>query len=262
MFRTFFLTFFCSVHLLNACYLHGSNTGECTEDSLDPLWRQAIIPYCKRAVDYTACVPKYQVLPASREFQRGRWFNHTTLKKDEWVQYNVHRHVKDRIKLERNSSLKKKGVNEYGDSGRIRRRFFKHHDCVNAYKNYFCWVNFPRCDIDRDLTLPMCRSACENYFISCNLPRDIWRCGKPKYFNGYKPEDPIKGIGGNVSYMRDYFPGQPFRENKFNPKGYEYKICTPAITGAASRMNGEVTQQWWILVTLVLNMALVALSTL
>lgn len=227
------VTIWC-LDVVNACYLHGSNTGECTDDSLDKLWRKELIPYCKRAVTYTACVPKYQVLPPSREFPKGRWFNHSIQKKDAWVGYESDQHIKYRIRMERNSTLKAKGENEYGEKGRNRRRFYKRPDCRRAYKNYFCWTNFPRCDIKRDLTLPMCRSACENYFISCGFGKDIWRCGKTKYFNGYEPEAPIVGIGGNISYLRDYFPGQPFRENKYNLAGEELPICTPAITGAAA----------------------------
>jgi 5-bromo-4-chloroindolyl phosphate hydrolysis protein len=35
---------------------------------------------------------------------------------------------------------------------------------------------------------------------------------------------------GNVSYLREYFPGQPFRKNKyFKKSGQEQAICTPAV---------------------------------
>ena len=145
-------------------------------------------------------------------------------------------HFIERIQIERNRTLRKAGVNEYGDKGRVRRRFYKKPDCRNAFKNYMCWMNFPRCDETRDLTLPMCRSACENFFISCGYERGLWRCGKSKYFNGYEPEPATISALGNVSYMREYFPGQPFRENKYSPKGNsELIICTPAIDGSASR---------------------------
>lgn len=40
---------------------------------------------------------------------------------------------------------------------------------------------------------------------------------------------------GNVSYLREYFPGQPFRENKYSAKGgSELTVCTPAVDGGAS----------------------------
>jgi hypothetical protein len=33
-----------------------------------------------------------------------------------------------------------------------------------------------------------------------------------------------------VSYLREYFPGQPFRKNKyFKKSGQEQAICTPAV---------------------------------
>mmetsp|Transcript_9687 Transcript_9687/g.14449 ORF Transcript_9687/g.14449 Transcript_9687/m.14449 type:complete len:172 (+) Transcript_9687:304-819(+) len=148
--------------------------------------------------------------------------------------------------VETNSTLKHAGVNEYGDHGRVARRFFKHPDCVNAYQNYFCWINFPRCDVEKDLTLPTCRSACENYFISCGYATDLWRCGKSKWFNGYFPESNMTNLKGNTTYMRDYFPGQPFRQNKYthlptphptSQHGQELAICTPAITGSGSRTD-------------------------
>jgi hypothetical protein len=78
------------------------------------------------------------------EFPSGRWYNHTIRKKDQWVQDNSVNWTQYRIILEKNNTLKHAGVNEYGDHGRIVRRFFKHPDCVNAYQNYFCWINFPR----------------------------------------------------------------------------------------------------------------------
>lgn len=142
----------------------------------------------------------------------------------------------NRIEIERNKTLRKAGINEYGDKGRVRRRFYKKPDCRNAFRNYMCWINFPRCDMARDASLPTCRSACENFFISCGYERGLWRCGKSKYFNGYDAEAPIVSEQGNVSYLREYFPGQPFRENKYSAKGgSELIICTPAVDGSASR---------------------------
>ena len=167
----------------------------------------------------------------------GRW-NSTILMKDKYVERMTETLFIERIAIERNRTLRKAGVNEYGDKGRVRRRFYKKPDCRNAFRNYMCWINFPRCDVARDLSMPTCRSACENFFISCGYERGLWRCGKSKYFNGYEPEKPIISALGNVSYLREYFPGQPFRENKYSPKGNsELQICTPAIDGAASRSH-------------------------
>ena len=55
--------------------------------------------------------------------------------------------------------------------------------CKDAYNAYFCWVNFPRCNIHTNESLPMCRSACENMFEICGYPEEMWRCGEAEYFN-------------------------------------------------------------------------------
>ena len=143
-------------------------------------------------------------------------------------------HIRERIALERNKSLRSKGVNEYGDPVAIKKRMYKHPDCVNAFRNLFCWINFPRCS-DRGESMVMCRSACENYFISCGFEKDLWRCGETKYFDGYEPETPSIS-GADVIYMREYFPGSPWRTNKFNKENIPLKICTPSIDGSASRI--------------------------
>lgn len=79
------------------------------------------------------------------------------------------------------------GEDEYGIEGGIEPRFHRNGDCRNAYKNYFCWANFPRCD-DYEQSLMTCRSSCENFFRVCGYEKDLWRCGESKYFNGYAPE--------------------------------------------------------------------------
>ena len=156
------------------------------------------------------------------------------LAKDTWVHDKSGGFIRQRMELERNKTLRKQRTNEFGDDGKIRRRFYKKPDCKNAYRNLFCWLNFPRCDYKSDQTFPTCRSACENFFISCGYERGLWRCGKSKYFNGYRPEKPSKDSEGNVTYLRDFFPGQPFRDNKFFSGGSEAAVCTPAIDGAAA----------------------------
>jgi hypothetical protein len=50
----------------------------------------------------------------------------------------------------------------------VKKRFSGNADCQNAYKNYLCWLNFPRCN-DESESLIMCRSVCENYFKSCKV---------------------------------------------------------------------------------------------
>lgn len=173
-------------------------------------------------------------MPPSREFPEGRWFNHTVNSKDQWVGENAERWITLRLQLERDKTLRSQQTNEFGDDGRILKRFAGRSDCVNAFRNLFCWTNFPRCDKDRDLSFPTCRSSCENFFISCGIERGLWRCGKSKYFNGYSPESPTVTPLGNVSYLRDFYPGQPFRQNKYTRNRNEIPICTPAMTGSSS----------------------------
>ena len=176
-----------------------------------------------------------QVSP-TRLYPNGRWTNNTAKTKDAWVEQYCTDQIALRIALERNKTLHNLGRNEYGDKGDIVQRFYKNKDCQNAFKNYFCWINFPRCDMDTDQSLPTCRSACRNFFKSCQYVKDLWRCGLTKYFNGYAPEEPT----GNRTYMRDYFPGQPFRENKFDKNNKPVPICTPSIDGSASSLRETV----------------------
>jgi hypothetical protein len=224
------------VHLSSSCFLHGTDSGECTVQTMDPVWRSTFMPFCFDAIQYPACIPKYQTLPPTREFPQGRWFNNTVRNKDDWIQESVQTHIAQRVGFERNKTMKNMNRNEYGDVGNTRRRFDRRPDCKLAYKNYFCWINFPRCIVEKDLSLPTCRSACENFFITCNYARGLWRCGKSKWFNGYEPEQPQFGVA-NITYMREFMTGQPFRENKYTTQGNEVPICTPAILGAASRSS-------------------------
>ena len=149
-------------------------------------------------------------------------------------------------------------VNEYGDPGHIKVRFYKSKDCQDAFTNFMCWINFPRCDPETGETLPTCRSACENFFITCGYESKLWRCGKTKYFNGYFPESPSASSDGTSSYtyLREYFPGQPFRKNKFVKKtGQEEPICTPAVKGSGQGGSASMGMKA-LLVTLVIFISL------
>jgi hypothetical protein len=221
------------------CYLHGTDSGFCDASTSNKfpggkIRRRALLPFCWRATPYPICMPKLQIIPATREFPEGRWFNNTPTQKDMWVEESFIAYLAYRIKWETSSALRRAGTNEYGDKGRIKSRFNKNKDCVNAYKNLFCWINFPRCDVEKDLTLPTCLSACENYFKSCRHKKDLHRCGPMEYFNGYEPEKPQSvDINGKGLYLRDYFPGAPWIPNKFDPDDRERQVCTPSLTGSA-----------------------------
>mmetsp|Transcript_9744 Transcript_9744/g.10480 ORF Transcript_9744/g.10480 Transcript_9744/m.10480 type:complete len:270 (+) Transcript_9744:136-945(+) len=220
-------------YFASACYLWGTDSGYCSTEPLDPIWKQENMPYCGKRIVYPTCLPKPQQLPPSREFPNGRWINFSVIEKDNWVAKEVEAHIQERISLEKNESLRAKLKNEYGDRGKIIRRLSRRPDCQNAYRNLFCYINFPRCDTERDLTLPTCRSACENFFKGCVYAKDLWRCGQSKYFNGYFPEEPKTSSDGNITYLREFFPGQPWRQNKYNKKGRELPVCTPAVLGGA-----------------------------
>ena len=94
-------------------------------------------------------------------------------------------------------------------ASQIKRRMYHYPNCQDAFINLFCYMNFPRCDPQTNESLPLCRSLCENFFITCGYEQNLWRCGKTKWFNGYFPEPPsVDPASGNLTYLRDYFPGQ------------------------------------------------------
>lgn len=175
-----------------------------------------------------------------------------------------------------NETLKQRGEDEWGVAGNeVVRRFWNgdkedpwgvNNDdpdsggtprttCELAFEKYFCWLNFPRCD-DFDRSLIMCRSACENYFISCGQPGDLWRCGESKYHNEQfnRPEEPQKNDETDKMdlFVREYFPGQPFRDRELDyEKGWQNStpidlalnegegwhpivVCTPSLRDAAA----------------------------
>ena len=56
-------------------------------------------------------------------------------------------------------------------------------DCELAYRNYFCYMNFPRCNAE-DESLVLCKSVCENLMRACGFSMDMNRCGPSEFFNG------------------------------------------------------------------------------
>lgn len=54
----------------------------------------------------------------------------------------------------------------------------------------------------------------------------MWRCGPSIYHNGYEPEgDEFLDDDGYALHMRDFFPGQPFRDNSFDEDGEPIAMC-------------------------------------
>lgn len=124
------------------------------------------------------------------------FMEHTIRTKDEWVRESYTRIVRERIRIETNETLQDLGarvcacvrmlprqqsanrccrlpaapadVDERGMGSAPQRRFYDNPDCHQAYKNFFCWMNFPRCN-EEDKSLIMCRSVCENFFKACKV---------------------------------------------------------------------------------------------
>jgi len=122
-----------------------------------------------------------------------------------------------------------------GTVGSLMVHFFKNTQCQEAYKSYFCYLNFPRCD-EAQNTLLLCRSACENFFQACRYPKSdasgnmsmgMWRCGQEQYDGGYLAEvAQVLDSSGLPIYKRAPFPGLPFASNAPG-------ACTPGVPGAA-----------------------------
>ncbi|GLD92449.1 hypothetical protein PINS_up000982 [Pythium insidiosum] len=157
----------------SSCLLAGADTGTCT----DPSDFDLLLPFCKTVVPYTACLPRYQSL----------WYNHSALTKDKFVEQMFNKLVTQRKMYETNRTFLDKNTDEWGSKHEIQPRFIENPDCENAFRNYFCWLNFPRCDAE-GRSLLLCRSVCENYMKACQMSSDLWRCGDPKYVNGRSPE--------------------------------------------------------------------------
>jgi len=161
-------------------------------------------------------------------------------------------HIAVQLGYETNATMKAENKDIYGHRGHVRKRFLNRPDCQFAYKRYFCWINFPRCDTFLDESLPTCKSACENYFRSCKYEFGLWRCGKSKWFNGYEPEPPQYDATGNLTYYREYFPGQPFRRNKYTTMGIEVPLCTPALVGRAHLTKSGVSSSFFVTIVCLL----------
>ena len=132
-----------SIRGSDTCYIHGTDSGVCTEDLtvFDPAIE---LPFCGTVISYSACVPNTlegvggsSPVKPDRLFNRdGRFLNHTARTKDDWVEKTVKDMIKYRLGLEVNDTLLDKGEDEYGIKGGIEPRFHRNADCRNAYKNY------------------------------------------------------------------------------------------------------------------------------
>lgn len=110
------------------------------------------------------------------------------------------------------------------------------NECSRAYKNFFCYANFPRCDEFLN-SLPLCVSVCENYFYNCGYSQEMYRCGPSVWANGYEPEKPTFDEDGKPTFLRSFMPGQPFIKNLFNDDGDPLAVCTPSLISPANSLR-------------------------
>jgi hypothetical protein len=205
-----------------ACFIQGHDSGMCRE--IEEV--ESEMPFCGSVVRYTACVPK--------EFA---WFpNHTLAKKDMWAKEMYTQIVERRIRIERGDFPDNAQPWEAADGNAIT-RFRNNDDCLNAYKNFLCWLNFPRCDAQGE-SMVLCRSVCQNFFQACNYPSVMERCYAPEYYGGEEAEaDTLVDDQGLPIYLRAFFPGTPFRENQFFEDDSPQLICTPSIKDGAGTVG-------------------------
>jgi hypothetical protein len=111
--------------------------------------------------------------------------------KDEFIRLWYDRIVAERLRHESNRTLEEEGLNELGEGGWIVQRFHPDvgdpaADCLQAFKNYFCWLNYPRCDTEDEslvgnfnhrIAIPL------NINLGECMPGDVPKClRKPAYF--------------------------------------------------------------------------------
>jgi hypothetical protein len=102
------------------------------------------------------------------------------------------------------------------------------------------------CDVE-----PFSMVSKSTYFIGVQYEQDLWRCGSPEFFYGYRGEKSltVHDTDGTNVYYRYPYPGAPFRDYQ-DPTiiggdtaaeaggapvaGAEIAVCTPSIKGAAS----------------------------
>lgn len=125
-----------------------------------------------------------------------------------------------------------------GESSATLLQNFKSDACEAALSRYICWVNFPRCD-EFDESLPMCMSACENFFRVCGYSASCHMCGSMEADIGW--ERHVHLNGNETPITTNYFPGQPFKKNEFLPNSDVPKaVCTPSIKGASNKASTKI----------------------
>jgi hypothetical protein len=216
-----------------SCGIAGYDSGECVDENFFDVQ----LDFCGEFITYRACMPieNTAVYP-----------NHTISKKDAWVQTMYEQIVEERVEVETDDDLLAAQLNEFGDPGIIMPRFTdedRFPNCLTSFKAYMCYINFPRCD-EQDKSLIMCKSTCQNLMDTCGISYDLQRCGPPEYHNGNEPEEMLfwNDAGSYPMLMRDFYPGQPFRENEYEDEQQKFPklVCTPSIYGSSSMAKPSI----------------------
>lgn len=138
--------------------IQGQNSGVCkaAQDIQDRM------PFCADVVRYTACVPR-----------EVSWYPNLTIEvKDLWARDTYRAFVAERLAIE-DGDMKPTDPTKYNYYyNDVEARFGARHgaDCMDAYRNFMCWLNFPRCDVSGQ-SMMLCRSVCENFFRACKYPK-------------------------------------------------------------------------------------------
>jgi hypothetical protein len=120
-----------------------------------------------------------------------------------------------------------------GTAGKILMHFTNNDACKAAFKNFLCYMNFPRCDAT-GTSLMLCQSVCENFYKACNYPKDFWRCYNYAYYGGQEAEpSTLISTSGEPIFLRSMLPGLPFTPNMAALDGSPAEVCTPALASGA-----------------------------
>lgn len=199
------------------------------------------MPFCAGQTQYRVCVPSDTTAAVF-----GAGANVSMEAKDGWARRTFDAFLSERLAMEggtlRPDDPAFANFTEPGE--KVAKRFTDNRDCVQAYRNYLCYLNFPRCD-GKDESMLLCASVCENMMKACRVPKYLWRCGNPRYFGGTAPEgasdDQLFDNVGVPYYARAPFPGSPFASNQFELNGDPVAVCTPSLKSGSP---GAVTVGW------------------
>jgi hypothetical protein len=117
---------FCEYRYLPETYLKKTTNERSAREVAQTNWNcndESCMPFCGSSIGsyYPFCAPTPNGM-----------FNHTIRSKDLWVE--------NRIEIET-----KGGIDEDGRKVSAKKTFHKNKACQDAYKQYACWLNFPRC---------------------------------------------------------------------------------------------------------------------